>query len=187
MKTYEVGYSAFIAVFGRDSTGHWYGFRVETDGLWVDQPPVDLCLTDGDEALLTRHPTGRMNEPALPFPCSIDKLKEFLEWCGYGEMDDDDEADLEKALQEYGVAVEAAPIKRLKKAALISKHKEHWPTVTNDLQHSDENGLAEAAGLPVHGFWNESAALIWAEERGKLTDTNKPDNFSLGTTWNPRR
>lgn len=79
--------------------------------------------------------------------------------------------------------VEAASIKRLKKAALIAKHEHHWPTIKNDFRHSDENDLAKVAGLEDHGFWNETAALIWAEERDKLTDASKPEEIPLVTAW----
>ncbi len=66
----------------------------------------------------------------------------------------------------------AAPVDRgwlMKKAALIEKHAEVWPTIKRDFQDASENGLSKAAKAPVHGGWYEAAALNWADQRGKRT------------------
>jgi hypothetical protein len=55
----------------------------------------------------------------------------------------------------------------MKKSAIINKHKAQWPTIESDLNHSDENGLREAAKAPQHGYWYEQASLDWAEARDK--------------------
>lgn len=71
-------------------------------------------------------------------------------------------------------------ITRRKRSALIKEVQSDWPTIENDLRHSDENGL-NAAKLPEHGYWNISVALNWANENGKLRAakvTNKPPDVS---------
>lgn len=57
----------------------------------------------------------------------------------------------------------------LKRAALIEKHKNQWPTIARDLQDASENQLSKAAKATGHGDWFEADALKWAEQRGKLT------------------
>lgn len=57
-------------------------------------------------------------------------------------------------------------VHRIKRSALIAKYQREWPTIENDLRHSDENGLRKAAKLEDHGYWNESAAVQWGKERG---------------------
>lgn len=57
----------------------------------------------------------------------------------------------------------------LKKAALIKKYVDEWPTIDADFNHASENGLASAAKATGHGDWYESAVLAWADQRGKRT------------------
>lgn len=57
----------------------------------------------------------------------------------------------------------------LKRAALVRKYKNSWPEIVSDLNHANENGLSSAAKGTAHGDWFESAALMWAEQRGKFT------------------
>lgn len=72
-----------------------------------------------------------------------------------------------------GVATnKAEPVDKgwvMKKAALIDKNAQRWPTAKRDFQDASENGLSSAAKAPGHGEWFENAALKWAEQRGKLT------------------
>ena len=74
-----------------------------------------------------------------------------------------------------GALVEAAktePVDRkwpMKKSALIDKHAQQWPTIKRDFLDASNNGLSSAAKAPRFGYWFESAALKWAEQRGKLT------------------
>jgi hypothetical protein len=64
------------------------------------------------------------------------------------------------------------PIERRKLAALKREVRGRWPSVESDFRHADENGLKATAKLPdQHGDWDLNAALRWARERGKLTDT----------------
>jgi len=62
-------------------------------------------------------------------------------------------------------------IERRKRSALIRELSSKWPNIESDLRHAGENGLNAAAKLPEHGVWNLTAALNWAEERGKLVGT----------------
>lgn len=56
---------------------------------------------------------------------------------------------------------------KVKRAALM-RLKNVWPTVANDLQHANRNGLAEAAKSTEFGLWWEEAALNWARVNGRL-------------------
>lgn len=87
--------------------GDFYSFTVEEHGLMlekIDKHIRDL-LTDDEELEITRHPTKKSWEPALRFPCSLTELQRFLEWVGYGELDDEDLADLESATKSRTMAV----------------------------------------------------------------------------------
>lgn len=58
---------------------------------------------------------------------------------------------------------------RIKRNALIAKYERKWPSIEDDLRHSNENGLRQAAKIPnEHGYWNEPAVVHWGSERGKL-------------------
>ncbi len=79
-----------------------------------------------------------------------------------------------------------AQIVRIKRAALITRYQREWPAIEDDLRHSNENGLRDAAKLPnQHGYWNEAAVVRWAEERGKLLMKQKPESPRLDpmTAW----
>lgn len=54
------------------------------------------------------------------------------------------------------------------KRAALRKLSDRWPTVENDLNHADRNGLREAAKAAEHGMWREEDALEWARREGKL-------------------
>lgn len=56
----------------------------------------------------------------------------------------------------------------LKRAALIRLYEREWRTIESDIRHANENGLTAAAKAPGHGMWDETLALAWARERGKL-------------------
>lgn len=75
--------------------------------------------------------------------------------------------------REEAEELQAAPLKieRRKRIALIGELSSRWPDIESDLRHAEENGLKRAAKLPEHGLWNLTAAMKWAEERGKLSDT----------------
>jgi hypothetical protein len=61
-------------------------FVIRGDGVYVKEPPAGL--TAGERAILSEHPTGNLNEPALGFPCALADLQEFLEQQGvYGCID----------------------------------------------------------------------------------------------------
>lgn len=58
----------------------------------------------------------------------------------------------------------------LKRSAMVKKLETVWQGISSDLQHSDKNGLAQAAKASGHGNWYEDDALIWARQRGKVGD-----------------
>lgn len=54
-----------------------------------------------------------------------------------------------------------------KRSALVSEVLNFWPSVDRDLRDASRNGLTEMAHSK-NTFWKVSAALTWAEQRGKL-------------------
>lgn len=54
------------------------------------------------------------------------------------------------------------------KRAALKQLESVWPTVGNDLNHANRNGLADAAKSPDYGLWWEEAALHWARVNGRL-------------------
>lgn len=56
----------------------------------------------------------------------------------------------------------------VKRCALIERHIRRWPSIERDLRDGAENGLSAAARAESRGWWDEEAALRWAEARGKL-------------------
>lgn len=71
------------------------------------------------------------------------------------------------------------PAATLVKRAALRKLSDRWPTVENDLNHADRNGLREAAKAPERGMWREEDALEWARREGKLLsgDSNALHNL----------
>ncbi|MFC0708608.1 hypothetical protein [Azorhizophilus paspali] len=59
--------------------GCW--LRIGSDGLYVNIDHEDeVDLTPEEAATLCSHPTGKLDEPALPFPFSIAQLERFLDF-----------------------------------------------------------------------------------------------------------
>jgi len=59
---------------------------------------------------------------------------------------------------------------KVKRAALM-RLENIWPTVANDLQHANRNGLAKAAKSEDYSLWWEESALHWARLNGRLSNT----------------
>ena len=74
----------------------------------------------------------------------------------------------------------------LKRAALIRLYERDWRTIESDIRHANENGLTAAAKAPGHGMWDETLALAWARERGKLKRAPAPLPGS-GLDWKDGR
>lgn len=87
----NIGYSDFVRICqierGDDTWCDWLELR--KDGVYVKEPDSDVYLTPEEYAVLTEHPTGNLNEPALRFPCSAEELIVFLASQAIGvEIDD---------------------------------------------------------------------------------------------------
>jgi len=64
------------------------------------------------------------------------------------------------------------PVFSTVRAALVSGHLHHWPTIDRDLKDAATNGLSAAkAGARD---WDETAALAWAKANNKLKSAAKP-------------
>lgn len=161
------------------------GYRVEQDGFYVVPMDTDALhtMTPEERAPVEAwHPTGRLNEPALSFPCTLGQLRAFAE---HSLPQCLDEESVDEVVADYALNVGSSKgdagtvgsdgaaigesIVRIKRAALINKYCREWPSIEDDLRHSNENGLRTAAKLPdEHGYWNETAVVRWGSERGKL-------------------
>jgi len=79
-----IGYADFIKLFRVDNPDEYDRFAIKGDGVYVRQPNEieKLNLIPTELAELTMHPTGDLSKPVLVFPCSMDELKEFVEFFG---------------------------------------------------------------------------------------------------------
>lgn len=89
----NVGYSDFMELCRVEDTEEWLAWlSVRGDGVYVKVPPNGM--PHKERAVLSEHPTGNLNEPALRFPCTLPQLQAFLEqYGGYGSIDAFDMAD----------------------------------------------------------------------------------------------
>ena len=108
----ELGYAEFMEFAEADCSGHFdlkkfgSGFEIKADGIYVQKLPEGIDLTPKELAALTRHPRGRVNEPALGFPFTPRELKAFFDWAarvGHDIPIDDD------ALEELITAQKTQP------------------------------------------------------------------------------
>lgn len=83
----KVSYSDFVKLCRVEDTENWCGWlSVRADGVYVKIPPDGL--TYEEKAALSEHPTGKLADPALCFPCDLSELQKFLEHSGlYGCID----------------------------------------------------------------------------------------------------
>jgi len=180
------------------------GYRVEQDGLYVVPLDADTSRTLTPEeraAAEAWHPSGQHDKPALPLPCTLGQLRAFVERAGLSGCIDEESVDA--VVDEYaldsggggdapkidGGGAETAATEmlvRIKRSALIAKYEREWPSIEDDLRHSNENGLREAAKIQgEHGYWNEAAVVHWGCERGKLSVKQEPEAPKLDalTNW----
>lgn len=86
----KIGYSDFIRICQIERVDTWCDWlSLREDGVYVKKPDDDVALTPDERAVLTEHPTGNLDEPALSFPCDISTLKDFLEKQEIGGVIDD--------------------------------------------------------------------------------------------------
>lgn len=82
----ELGYAEFMEFAEADYSGHLdpenfgSGFEIKADGIYVKKLPEGIDLTTKELGALTRHPRGRLNDPALGFPFTPRELKAFFDW-----------------------------------------------------------------------------------------------------------
>lgn len=69
-------------------------------------------------------------------------------------------------------AIAGTQVKKIKRAALITKYRNEWPTAERDLGEGSRNGLGEAkAGK---GYYDEERSVEWARSAGKFKDMTMP-------------
>ena len=75
----QIDYADFVKLLNIDDPKGWEpGLEVRHDGVYVVLP--DGYMIPDERATAARHPTGRLNDPALRFPCSVEELEAF---CGF--------------------------------------------------------------------------------------------------------
>lgn len=89
----KIGYSEFLKICHVEEPKNFGGFRVKGDGLYVDIPPADVSLTTKERSVLSWHPTGEYDKPALSLPCTLGQLRAFLDEAGLLGCIDEDEVD----------------------------------------------------------------------------------------------
>ena len=68
------------------------------------------------------------------------------------------------------------PDNPMSRAVLIEKHRQAWPSIESDLNHTGTNGLSECkfkdpvTGQPVRDQWLEASCLNWAKRKGKYNE-----------------
>ncbi len=86
----KIGYSDFIRICQIERVDTWCDWlSLREDGVYIKKPDDDFVLTPDERAVLTEHPTGNLNEPALSFPCDVSTLMNFLEKQAIGVAIDD--------------------------------------------------------------------------------------------------
>lgn len=89
----QLGYAEFIEFAAADEAGYInpedFGtcFEIKADGVYIKRPPEHAWLMPMEHAALTRHPRGRPDAPALPFPFTLRELKAFFDWAMHAGYD----------------------------------------------------------------------------------------------------
>ena len=65
------------------------------------------------------------------------------------------------------------PDQIFKKKTLVDRNIGVWPTIEEDIKRAKDNGLDEAQPHK-HGMWNETTALDWARQNGRLKNKSAP-------------
>jgi hypothetical protein len=158
MTKYVIGYSDFVRLCRVDNPENWNpGVSIRSDGVYVVPLPSDANLTPEERSTLSWHPTGNLNEPALPFPCSLDDLRAFLESAGlYGCIDAFDMADwiLSKTQEARNNALLPASRAHVseKLAFLNQAAMKFWANADPDDRGTHPDNATVAAWLEKQGF-----------------------------------
>lgn len=169
----HIGFSEFVKICNVEDRRHYGGFRVETDGLYVIVPDADTPLSSDELSVLSWHPTGNHNEPALRLPCTPEQLHAFV--ADAGLLGCIDELKLDAILLEQAPTAEQPETK-----AAVAKQVEVPRSITK--------GRVASAFQDIH-----LSADAWAKA---LADGPKwliPCRVSKGlrgnndvpSTWNP--
>lgn len=102
-----IRYDDFVRICNVDDPRDFAGFQVNPQGLYVNLPPDDSMLLPMERAALSWHPTGRHDEPALPFPCTFSELQTFISEAGLLGAIDEFELDAQP-VKETSAPVEEA-------------------------------------------------------------------------------
>ena len=86
-----IGYDDFLRLCRVDNPMNiGCGFRMNSDGVWVDLPSDDVDLFFEERAVLSEHPSHDLSKPALAFPCSLEEFNAFILWGGLKGIVDKD-------------------------------------------------------------------------------------------------
>ena len=178
----NIRYADILRIFhvdavGDDETLCMDGFQVKENGLYVILPNAKPWLTSEERAALSWHPTGHYEQPALPLPCTVGRLRKFVA-----------EAGLEGCIDEKILAdVLGAPDGLVKQAiadhaAMPGSAPEPQTTPVPTLSESGDRAPNKDQSLPASGgalFSVTKAALIdqhkheWPTIQGDIADASK--------------
>lgn len=188
-----IGYSEFVAICHVDDPMDFGGFRVEGDGLYVDMPHAGdrRTLSREERSVLSWHPTGEYDKPALSLPCTLGQLRAFVDKAGLLGCIDEDEADalLVETFVSAGRKVIPAWISQARKIGEEWMHVEEErtnkrPTVTV-IAKFVEGELSTRGITGARGKFLDSET-IKREALTGITGRNKGDNFKTAM-GNPQR
>jgi hypothetical protein len=130
----KIGYSDFLRLLHveGDSTKLGPNLAVYNEGVYIVPLPPDAPATTEERAILAEHPLGDLTKPALPFPCTLDQLRVFIEDQGLrGYIDAFELLDFAEKSGHVGVSQERWPwgsheTKSLRNLAAAAR--EFWST-----------------------------------------------------------
>lgn len=124
-----IRYDDFVRLCNVDDPRDFAGFQVRPHGLYVNLPPDNAVLLAGERAVLSWHPTGRYDEPALPLPCTFNEMQTFIAEAGLlGAID---EFELEAQTQAPTQTATTAPMANANDAPALSTTAPAWSLITS--------------------------------------------------------
>jgi hypothetical protein len=163
----KVGYSDFVKLCRVENSDEWCDWlAVRGDGVYVKEPPAGL--EPAERAILSEHPTGNLNDPALVFPCDLASLKKFLEEQGvYGCIDPFDMADWIQEKNKLDTREKSQDVSPRAKttylniiAALLDCIAGNLPNVKKHPSFSSEAKLIEAIDGHFRGYAGLSQSTL---------------------------
>ena len=157
----KIGYSDFLRLLHVEGDPTKWGpnLAVHNGGVYIVPLPPDAPATTEERAILADHPLEDLTKPALPFPCTLEQLRAFIEDQG-----------LRGCIDAFELLDFA------EKSGHVSGSRERWPWGSHETRHL--RNLADAA----REFWgtydpaekktaskNDDVSRWLHDERGETT------------------